>query len=83
MSGLKLRFELLAHRLVGEQIIALAGEKPAHRNLVILIRLDSELAPMMPVRNQSLVKLLNRERRGEILGVTMPDVADEAMKYSV
>lgn len=83
MSRLQLRLELVAHRLIGEQIIPLAGEKSAHCDLIVLIRLDSELAAMMPVRNQCLVQLLHREREREVLRVPMPDVAHQAMKYPI
>jgi hypothetical protein len=83
MARFRFRFELVAHRLVGEEIIALAGKQPAHCDLIVLIRLDPELTPMMPVRNESLVQLLNRERHREVFRMTMPDVAHEAMKYSI
>ncbi len=83
MTRLKLRLELVAHHLICEQIVALPGEKPAHRDLIILIGLDSELTTMMTIRNQCLVKLLNRERQSEILRMAVPDVAHEAMKYSI
>jgi hypothetical protein len=83
MTRLKLCLQLVAHRLVGEQIVTLAGKEPAHCYLVILIRLDSELTPVMAVGNQRLVKLLNRERRREIFRVAVPDVADKAMKYAI
>lgn len=83
MSCLQLGLELVTHRLVCEEVVALAGKETAHRNLVILVRLDPELAPVMTIRNQCLVQLLDRERKRQVLGVTMPDVADEAMKYSV
>ena len=83
MSCANLGLELVAHRLICEQIIALAGKKSANCNLVILIRLDAELAAMMTIRNESLVQFLNRERHREVLRMTMPDVAHEAMKYSI
>ena len=83
MTGLKLGLQLVAHHLVREQIVALSGEKSAHRDLIVLIGLDSQLAAMMTIRNERLVELLNREWKGEILRVTVPDVADQAMKYSV
>jgi hypothetical protein len=38
---------------------------------------------VMPVGDERLVELLNRERKCEILRVTVTDVADEAMKYAV
>jgi hypothetical protein len=79
----ELGLELVAHRLVSEEVVSLAREKPTHRYLVVLVRLDAELAAMMPVRNESLVELLNRERQGQIFRMTMPDVADESMKYAV
>ena len=83
MPCLELCLELFAHRLICEQIVTLAGEETADGNLVILIRLDPELAPVMAVRNQCLVQLLHRERQRQVLGMTMPDVAHEPMKYSV
>ena len=83
MSCLQLGLELVAHRLVCEEVVPLAGKETADRNLVILVGFDSELAPVMAIRNQRLVQLLDRERKRQVLGVTMPDVADEAMKYSV
>jgi len=83
MARLKLGAQPVAHRLVREQIITFTREQPAHCDLVILIRFDSELTPMMTIRNQSLVELLNREWKREVFRVTVPDVAHEAMKYSI
>ena len=83
MTRLKLGDELVAHRLIGEQIIALAGEKPRDRNLIILVRLDAELAAMMTIRDESLVQLLHGERERQVFRVTVPDVAHKAMKYSI
>lgn len=83
MARLKLCYELVAHCLIGEQIISLARKKSRDRNLIILICLDAELAPVMAVGNERLVQLLNSEGEREILRVTVPDVADQAMKNSV
>lgn len=83
MVRLELGLQFFAHGLIGLEIIALPRKKPADCDLVILVRLDRQLAPVMAIGNQGLVQLLNRERQSEILGMTMPDVADEAMKYSV
>lgn len=83
MTCADLGLQFVAHRLVGEQIIALAGKKATHCNLVILIRLDAELAAMMPIRDERLVQLLDRERHREVFRMTMPDVAHEAMKYAI
>ena len=83
MTRLKLGDELVAHRLIGEQIIALAGEQSRDRNLIILVRLDAELAAMMTIRNERLVQLLHGERERQVLRVTVPDVAHKAMKYSI
>ena len=83
MTRLELDLELVAHRLIGEEIVSLSREKPAHRDLVVLIGLDSQLAAMVPVGDERLVKLLNSKREREILGVAVPDVANEAMKYAV
>ena len=83
MTRLELGDELVAHRLVSEQIISLSRKKPRDCNLVILIGLDAELTPVMAIGNERLVKLLHGEREREILRVTVPDVAHEAMKNSV
>ena len=83
MSRFQFGDKLIAHCLIGEQIIALAGEKSGNSNLVILIRLYPELTAMVTIRNQRLVQLLYRKRQREILGVTVPDVADQAMKNSI
>ncbi len=83
MTGLQLGLDLVLHRLVSKQIIALAGQQSAHGNLIILIRLDAELASMMTIRDESFVKLLNRERKGEVFRMAVPDVAHKAMKYSI
>jgi len=80
---LELRFQLIAHRLIGEQIITLTRQEPRHRDLVILIRLDPELTPVMAVGNQSLVELLNRERKCQVLGMPVADVAHQPMKYAI
>jgi len=83
VAGPKLRDELVAHRLIREEIIALARKKPRDCNLVILVRLDAELAAMMTIRYESLVELLHGERERQVLRVTVPDVAHKAMKYSI
>ncbi len=83
MRRLELRFQLIAHRLIGEQIITLTRQEPRHRDLVILIRLDPELTPVMAVGNQSLVELLNRERKRQVLGMPVADVAHQPMKYAI
>jgi len=83
MTRLKLGNELVAHRLIGEQIIALTGQKSRDCHLVILVRLDAELAAMMTIRYECLVQLLYREREREVLRVPVPDVAHKAMKYSI
>jgi hypothetical protein len=80
---LELRLQLLAHRLIGLQIVALAGEQPHHRCLVVLIRLDSQLAAVVPVGNQGLVELLHGEREREVLGVAVADIAHQPVKYAI
>jgi hypothetical protein len=80
---LDLRLELVAHRLIGEQIITLTRQQPRDRDLIILIRFDPELTPVMPVRNQRFVQLLHRERERQVLGVPVADVAHQPMKYAI
>lgn len=83
MSCTDLGLELVAHRLICEQIIALARKQATHCYLVILIRLDAELAAMMTIRDESFIQLLHSERHREVFRMTMPDVAHEAMKYAI
>ena len=83
MPGLELGDELVAHRLIREQIISLTREQSRHRYLIVLIRFDPQLSPMVAIRNERLVKLLHGEGEREILRVSMPDVADQAMKNSI
>jgi hypothetical protein len=37
----------------------------------------------VPIRDERIVKLLHRERHAEILGVSIPDVVNQALKESV
>jgi hypothetical protein len=83
MGRPKLSLELVPHLRIGQQIIALAREKPRYRDLIILIRFNSELATVMPIRDESLVKLLHSEREGEILGMPVTDVAHQPMKNTI
>ena len=83
MAGLELGDELVAHCLIREQIISLPRQKSRDSDLVILICLDPELAPMVAIRNECLIQLLHGEGEREILRVTVPDVADKAMKNSI
>lgn len=83
MRRSELILKLVPHRRIREQIVALTRQQPGHRNLVILIGLDSELAAVMTIRNKSFVQLLNREREREVLGVPVADVAHQPMKYAV
>lgn len=55
MTLFELRLELVPHRRISLEIVALAAEKAGHRDFVILVRFDPELATMMPVRNQCFV----------------------------
>jgi hypothetical protein len=80
---LDLRLELVAHRLIGEQIITLTRQQPRDRDLIILIRFDPELTPVMAVGDQRLVQLLHRERERQVLGVPVADVAHQPMKYAI
>ncbi len=83
MRGLEFCFQLVAHRLISLQIIALARQQARHRDLVILIRFYPQLSPVMPVRDQRLVQLLDCERERQVLGVAVADVAHQPMKYAV
>jgi len=83
VRGSELRLKLVAHFLIRLEIIALTGKETRDRNLVVLVRLYPQLASMMTVRNESLVELLNRERKCEIFRVTVPDVAHEPVKYAI
>ncbi|HEY3258548.1 MAG TPA: hypothetical protein VGJ64_06800, partial [Gemmatimonadaceae bacterium] len=71
------------HLLIRLEIIALTGKETRDRDLVVLVRLYPQLTSMVTVWNESLVELLNRERKCEILRVTVPDVAHEPVKYAI
>ena len=83
MPGLELGDELVAHRLIREQIISLTREQSRHRYLIVLIRFDAELAAMMTIWDQCLVQLLNSERERQVFGVAVPDVADKSVKDAI
>jgi len=79
----ELSLKFFSHCLVGQQIIALTRQQSRNGDLVILIGLDSELTPVMPVWNESFVKLLNREWEREIFRVPVADIAHQPMKNSI
>jgi hypothetical protein len=79
----ELRLQLVAHLGICLQIVALTGEESGDRNLIILVRLDAELAAMMPVGNQRFVKLLHSERQRQVFRMTVADVAHQSMKNAI
>lgn len=83
MRRAKLGLELVAHFGIGQQIITLAGQEPGYRNLIILIGFDSELATVVPVRDQSLIQLLHRERERQVLRMPVTDVAHQPVKNAI
>jgi hypothetical protein len=75
--------ELVPHLRIGLEIIALTRQQSRDRDFVILVRLYSELAAMMPVWNQRLVKLLNSEGERQVLGMAVADVAHQPVKNAI
>jgi len=83
MRRRELGLKLVPHFRIRLQVVALTREKARHRDLIVLIRLDSKLTPMMAVRDQGLVQLLDREWERQILRVPVADVAHQPVKYAI
>ena len=83
MRRRELCLELVPHLVVCHEVVALARQKARDCYLVILIRLYSELSPMVAIGNERLVELLNREGKREVFRMPVADIAHQAMKNSI
>jgi len=81
------RRQLVAHgfrqRILDNDVAALAGEQPHQRDLVILVRLDLQLAPIVTVWEQGLIQLRDLEGTAQQVRIAHPDILHEPAKHAV
>lgn len=56
------------------QIAPLPGEEPSNGDLIIIIRLDRQLAPIVTIRNDLLVQFPNGEGDLQVFGPVRADI---------
>jgi hypothetical protein len=71
------------HARVADQISALTGEQSQQRQLIVLVRLDPKLAPMVTIGHDVLVELGDFERAIHVLRVLGANSLHEPLEYAV
>ncbi|MGI9079131.1 MAG: hypothetical protein ACR2G6_17645 [Gemmatimonadaceae bacterium] len=62
------------HRRLPFKVAALARKETQERDLVVTVRIDLELAAVMPVRYKRLIQLRHLEGAGHVLGIAGANV---------
>jgi hypothetical protein len=83
ITGAELLPQGVAHPLVDDEVAARTRQELEQSALVVLIRIEPELATVEPVRQDRLVELRDLERAGQILAVPRFDRSHEVSEHSV